>query len=422
VGQHRLNRLPATKVKIAPIGMHADGGGLYLQVQPGTGRDVHRSWIFRYATGAKTVSAAGKTRQVERQMGLGPIGLVSLSQARERALECRRLLHSGADPIEAQRNDRLKERVDTARGMTFQECAEAHIAAHEQAWGNDKHRQQWRNTLEAYAYPVLGKLPVAAIDTGLVLQVLEPIWNATPETASRVRARMERVLTWAKVREMRSGENPARWRGHLDQLLPRRSKVQKVKHHAALPYAELPGFLARLREREGIASLALEFAILTAARTGEVIGATSDEVNATDAVWTIAASRMKAGREHRVPLCDRALEIIQQLAPRRGRIPALFPGERGALGNRAMLSLLDRMKRTDLTVHGFRSTFRDWAAEQTAFPSEVVEMALAHTVANKVEAAYRRGDLFEKRRRLMDAWAEFCLRGQVASEVVALRA
>lgn len=311
--------------------------------------------------------------------------------------------------------------------MTFKDAAERYIAAHRAGWRNAKHAAQWGATLKAYAEPIIGESSVQTIDVGLVLKLLEPIWSKKPETASRVRGRIESILDWATARGLRRGENPARWRGHLDKLLPARGKVCKVRHHAALPYAELPGFLAQLRERESVAARALEFAILTAARTGETIGTTWGEISWTDRVWTIPGARMKAGKEHRVPLCDRALAILeemQRLQPVSDADAYVFPGsKRGQpLSNMAALMLLRRMKRDDLTVHGFRSSFRDWAAERTNFPSEAAEMALAHAVGDKVEAAYRRGDMFEKRRRLMDAWAGYCAHAAQTGAVVNIRA
>jgi len=280
------------------------------------------------------------------------------------------------DPIEARRAERA-EQAAMAGLNTFAEVAEAYVAAHEAGWKNPKHRQQWRNTLATYAFPVLGRLGVAAIGTAEVTRVLEPVWREKPETASRVRGRIEAVLDYAAARGWRAGENPARWRGHLDTLLPARSKVRKVEHHPALPYAELPGFLIELRRQEGIAARALEFTILTAARTGETIGATSDEINSTDKIWTVPAARMKAAKEHRVPLCARALEILDEMSAGRGPGKQfMFPGGRRGrpLSNMGMAMTLRRMGRDDLTVHGFRSSFRDWAAERTNFPSEVVEM------------------------------------------------
>ena len=302
-------------------------------------------------------------------------------------------------------------RLNAAKAMTFRDCAARYIASHRAGWRNPKHAAQWEATLATYAGPVMGGLSVQAIDTALVLKVLEPIWTTKPETAGRVRGRIESVLDWAKVRGYRAGENPARWRGHLDKLLPARSKVRRVEHHAALPYAELPGFLMSLRDQEGIAARALEFAIVTAARTGEVIGARWSEIDLLEKIWTVPPGRMKAGKEHRVPLSARALAILEEMQPHRHAEDSfVFPGAKlgRPLSNMAFLMLLRRMGRDDLTAHGFRSSFRDWAAERTNFPSEVAEMALAHMVGSKVEAAYRRGDLFEKRSRLMAAWATFC--------------
>ncbi|MGJ3264307.1 MAG: tyrosine-type recombinase/integrase [Salinarimonas sp.] len=377
-------------------GRYGDGGGLWLQVSPsGT-----KSWALRY-------SREGKARQ----MGLGAYPLVTLAMARERAIDERRKILAGFDPIAERRAERTAAKVEAAKAVTFAECAERYIAAHEATWRNPKHRAQWRATIAAYVNPVFGALPVAAVDTGLVMRALEPIWNEKPETAGRVRGRVELVLDWAAARGFRAGENPARWRGHLDKLLPARGKVAKVKHHAALPWQDAPAFMGELRAMGGVSPRALEFAILTAARTGEVIGARWEEVDLAAGVWTIPGERMKAGREHRVPLSPRAAEILSD-APREAGNPFVFiGGKRGAgLSNMAMLATLRRMGRGELTAHGFRSTFRDWAAEATAYPAEVAEMALAHTIESKVEAAYRRGDLFGKRRRLMAEWARHCER------------
>jgi integrase len=390
-------RLTALRVERAKrSGMYADGGGLYLQVS-----DNGASWIYRYMI-------AGHPRE----MGLGPLALYGLAEARAKALDARKLRHEGIDPIEARRAARAKARLDAAKAVTFDQCAEVYIKAHRAGWRNAKHAGQWEATLKTYAAPVIGSLPVQSIDTGFVMKLLEPLWTTKPETASRLRGRIEAVLDWAAARDYRSGENPARWRGHLDKLLPQRSKVRKVKHHAALPYAELPNFLVALSEQDGVAARALEFTILTAARTGEAIGSTWGEINWTEKLWTVRGTRMKGGREHRVPLCHRAQTILMELKP--ADLPNaaeqfIFSGSKASrpLSNMAFLMLLRRIGRVDLTVHGFRSSFRDWAAERTNFSGEVAEMALAHVVGNKVEAAYRRGDLFEKRRRLMDAWANF---------------
>jgi integrase len=401
----KLNRLTAVEVRANDKkGMYHDGGGLYLQVSSsGT-----KSWIFRFTLDGRA-----------REMGLGPLHAIPLADARKRAVECRRMRLDGIDPIEARSEHRSWKKLEAARGMTFDACAAAYLDAHEDGWRNAKHREQWRNTLNSYAGPVFGSLPVQGVDLPLVMKALEPIWKAKPETASRLRGRIEAVLDWAKVRGYRVGENPARWRGHLDKLLPARAKIQKVVHHPALPYSEIGDFMVSLRSQEGIAARALEFLILTAARTGEIIGARWDEFDLKDKIWVVSGERMKAGREHRVPLSGPALAILKKMNEM-GESDFVFPGgKRGKpLSNMAMLALLKRIGRHDLTSHGFRSTFRDWAAERTTFPREVVEMALAHTIENKVEAAYRRGDLFQKRRQLMEAWARFCLTASVQADVV----
>ncbi|MGB8631958.1 MAG: integrase arm-type DNA-binding domain-containing protein [Xanthobacteraceae bacterium] len=390
-------RLTALKVeKAKEPGMYADGGGLYLRITPqGT-----KNWVLRYML-----------NRTPHWMGLGPLALYGLQEARARALDARRKRHDGIDPIKARRAERARQQLDAAKAITFAEVAEVYITAHKAGWRNGKHKTQWENTLKTHAAPIMS-LPVQSIDTALVLKVLEPIWTAKPETAGRVRQRIESILDFAKVREYRDSDNPARWRGHLDKLLPARAKVRAIAHHAALSYTELAAFLASLRTREAIAAHALEFLILTAARTGEVIGARWNEVDLLDKIWTVPAARMKAHREHRVPLSPRALAILAEMQPaRKGDDGAyVFPGPRSGmpLSNMAFLMLLRRMGLDDLTVHGFRSTFRDWAAKRTNYPNHVVEMALAHAVSDKVEQAYRRGDLFEKRRRLMQQWATFC--------------
>lgn len=406
-----VERLTALGVdRISKPGLHADGTGLYLRVTP----DKTKNWVYRYMLNGKP-----------RWMGLGPLHTISLADARIRAAECRKRRYDGIDPIDTRRADKLKKKLEAARAITFKQCVERYIAAHKAGWHNAKHAAQWTNTLATYVEPEIGKLPVQEIDTALVTKVLEPIWATKPETASRVRQRIEAVLDWATVRQYRSGANPARWRGHLETLLPSRSKVRRVEHHAALPYGELGEFMRALRAQEGIAARALEFAILTAARTGEVLGARWNEIDAYSKLWTVPAERMKAKKEHRVPFGARAIEIMEAMRKLAGSSPAadafVFPGAaRGKpLSNMAFLMLLRRMRRSDLTAHGFRSTFRDWAAERTNYASEVAEMALAHTVADKVEAAYRRGDLFERRRRLMDDWATYCSTlGAAASEKI----
>jgi integrase len=377
--------------KLTKPGNHHIGDGCYLQIaRQGRGR----SWLFRYQRDGR-----------KHWVGLGPFALLSLAEARQRALDARRLLLDGIDPIEAKRSKRAQAALQAAKGITFEQCAERYIGAHETAWRNAVHRKQWRSTLLTYVFPVFGKVPVAEVGTALVMTALEPIWNTKFETAGRVRGRIESILDWAKARGYRDGENPARWRGHLDHLLPDRRKVRRVKHHAALPYAEIATFMAKLREREGVAARALEFAILTAGRTGEVLGARWDEISGD--VWTVPASRMKSQREHRVPLSKRARQILDGLHHEGEYI---FPGGRVGkpLSHMALLETLRRMNRGNLTAHGFRSTFRDWVSECTGYQREIAEAALAHAIPNAVEAAYRRGDLFEKRKRLMAEWTTYC--------------
>lgn len=415
-----IGRLTALNVQRArKPGMYADGGGLYLQVSASGAK----SWVYRFMLRGKA-----------REMGLGPLHVVSLAEARQKAAEARRLRHEGVDPIELRKAQRAAQRVTEGQGLTFDDCAAAYIDAHKLGWRNEKHALQWKSTIATYASPVFGKLPVQSVDTALMLKVLEPIWSKKPETASRLRGRIEAVLDWATVRMFRTGENPARWRGHLDHLLPARNKVRRPEHHPALPYAEVGDFLRVLRTQEGVAARALEFLILTAARTGEAIGAQWSEIDLDAKLWTVPASRIKGGREHRVPLSTPAVALLRGLKAEAEKMLVgsvyVFNGARRGkpLSNMAMLKLLARMGRKDLTVHGFRSTFRDWAAEQTHYPREVAEMALAHVIGDKVEAAYRRGDLFEKRRRMMEDWARYCgkpssaKRAAPASNVIALTA
>ena len=390
-----MTKLTALQVSRATKrGLLGDGGGLYLQITAAGSK----SWLFRYRVNGKL-----------RHHGLGPANTVSLAEARDKALACRKLRLDGIDPIEAKQQQRAAAQLSAAKALTFAECATAYIEAHRSGWRNPKHAGQWSATLATCAYPAFGDLPVAAIDIALVMKAIDPIWRTKSETAKRVRGRIETVLDWAKVRGCRTGENPARWRGNLEHLLPAPSKVANVVHHAALPYAELPAFWTRLAEQAGTGAQALRLAILTAARTGEIIGATWDEIDLDQAVWTIPADRMKAGNEHRVPLSPPAVAILLDMRTLRAG-DFVFPGAKAGkpLSNMALLMALRRMGRGDLTAHGFRSTFRDWAAECTDAPREVAEAALAHTLADKVEAAYRRSDLFEKRRGLMEAWAGYC--------------
>jgi integrase len=402
----RLSALRVTALK-SP-GYFADGGNLYLRITPSGAR----GWIFRYAINGRT-----------RDMGLGAFPEISLAAARKLAERFRKLVKEGTDPIEQRRTDRAVQRVVDAKTLTFDECARDYISDHEPTWRSAKHRAQWRNSIKAYASPAFGKLPVAAIDDGLVLRVLKPIWHAKPETASRLRGRIESILDWARVHGYRTGENPARWRGHLKHSLPARGKVRRIKHFAALPYSEIGSFTADLRVRNELASQALQFLILTAARSGEALRATWQEIDLEAATWKIPDERMKAGQKHRVPLSAAAVAILQPLYETRVNI-FVFPGARFGwpLCHTALLMLLRRMGRADVTVHGFRATFKTWATERTGFPREVIETALAHAVGNAVEAAYQRGDLFDKRRRLMDAWAEYCAMVEAGASVLPLRA
>jgi integrase len=387
-------------------GMYGDGDGLWLQVKHADAK----SWLFRYRLNGKS-----------HYLGLGSASAITLKRARELAAEPRRLCAEGTDPLDAKRERRAAAAAEAAKAVTFQQCAEAYTRAHESSWRNIVHRAQWQSTLQTYVFPIIGNLPVQAIDTPLVLKVLQPIWNSKPETASRVRGRIESILDAAKAREFRTGENPARWRGHLENLLPSPREVRQVQHHAALPYREAPAFMAELRKHPSISARALEFTVLTAARTSEAISVRWNEIDLKLNVWTIPATRTKNKKEHKVPLAPRVIEILRELGALRSTEFA-FPGNRDgkAFSNAAMSKMMSLMGRPE-TVHGFRSTFRDWAAEQTSFPNEVVEMALAHTISSKVEAAYRRGDLFEKRARLMTAWSEYCLQIPTTAEVVPIR-
>jgi integrase len=411
---HRLSAVEVAGAKTA--GYFADGGNLYLRVAVGLSDGkkkptVSKGWIFRF-------TLAGRTRDA----GLGGYPTISLARAREEANRCRQLVASGIDPIEARNEAHQAALVASAKAMTFEQCAKAFIEGHEAGWRNEKHRQQWSNTLKTYAYPVLGTLPIAAIDTSLVMKVLQPIWSVKPETAGRVRGRIERVLDWAKVQGYRDGENPARLRGHLDNLLPKKSKVHKVKHHAALPYRDVGAFMAKLREETSISAHALALLILTATRTSEALEAPWGEFDLDERVWTILPERMKTDKEHRVPLAPRAVAVLKEM--KRVRLNQyVFPGTKPGrpLSNMALAMLLRRMGYGNITAHGFRSSFRDWAAERTSFAREVAEMALAHKIPDPVEAAYRRGDLFEKRRKLMEAWAAYCGRKPESAAAVPLQ-
>jgi integrase len=378
----RVDRLTALRAQREKRpGMHADGRGLYLRINHAGAR----SWILRYMLDGR-----------RHDMGLGSADDVSLADARRKAREARSLKAEGVDPLGAKRAHRAAAREAGAKAVTFKDAATSYIAAHRSGWRSVKHATQWQQSLADYMLPVIGPLPVAAIDTALVLKVLEPIWGTKTETASRVRSRIEATLDWAKVRGYRDGENPARWRGHLDKLLPKPSKVNREDHHPALPYAEMPRFMAELRSREDAGARALEFLILVAARSGEVRLAKAAEFDRASAVWTVPASHMKTNREHRIPLSPAALALVNDAI--------------AYTAKNTMRKLLAKM-RPAVTVHGFRSTFRDWCGECTAFPREIAEAALAHVTGNAVERAYARSDLLDKRRELMNAWGTYCCRG-----------
>lgn len=392
-----LNKLSARAVAtLRTPGRHGDGGGLYLAI---SADGTRRRWVFLYTLDGQ-----------RREMGLGAVAEVSLAEAREKAMEARRIVKAGTDPIAAREATKAATRRATGTAekavVTFGAFADAYVDRMSPAWRNETHREQWRTTLRVHAAE-LRDMPIDRVDTDAVLRVLEPIWNRIPETAARLRGRIENVLDAAKVRGLRTGENPARWRGHLRNILPKRQRLTRG-HHAAMPFAQVPSFLSALRARQSTAARALEFCILTAARTGEVLGAQWDEFDLDAAIWTVPATRMKAQREHRVPLCARAVAIIREMAL--ARMGAhVFPGHRApGLSNMAMAKALVASGQGAFTVHGFRSSFRDWAAEATSFSSDVCEMALAHVIGNKVEAAYRRSDLFNRRRELMDAWGRYC--------------
>jgi integrase len=401
-----LNRLTAMKVaKAKRPGLLSDGGGLYLRIAPGGSKQ----FIFRYAVNGRL-----------RDMGIGPTHTVDLAMAREKALEARRLRLEGIDPIAHRRARVAALQAADAKAMTFRQCAEGFIRDNEKEWRSARHRQQWTSTLAKYVYPELGELPVAAIDTPLVLRVVKPLWADKTVTAARVRGRIEAILGWATVHHYRSGDNPARWQGLLEHALPAQAKIAKTEHHAALPYTEVAPFMAKLQQDTSAAAKCLQFIVLTAARLVEATGATWAEIDFEARTWTVPATRMKGGREHRVPLSDAAMAVLEAMrAVRMSNF--VFPG---LLDGRpvGMRTVQDLVKiGGEITVHGLRSSFRDWAAERTSFPREVCEMALAHAIPDAVEAAYRRGDLFEKRRKLMNAWAAYCAKVEMdAGKVVAL--
>jgi integrase len=389
-------------------GYYGDGAGLYLQVSNGGAK----SWLFRF-------TIAGK----KRWMGLGAFHTVSLAEARLKARECRQALLNGHDPIEQKRSTVLAAALERARMMTFDQCAAGYIAAHRASWRNPKHASQWVNTLATYASPVIGELPVAEVDTALVVNVLHPIWHTKTETAVRLRGRIEKILNWAVTKTYRAGDNPARWRGHLENLLADPNKIAPVEHHPALPWHEVGSFTSELRKCPGIAPRALEFLILTNLRSNSVRGTRWNEIDFDAKVWTVPGNRMKGGKEFRAPLSSAALALLNAM-PRSDEL--VFPGRKAGSpqSDMTLTAVLKRMKRDDISVHGFRSTFRDWASESVAnsFPHEVIEQAMSHTLADKVEAAYRRGDLLAKRALLMQAWADYCQVVPTAATVTQLPA
>jgi len=382
---------------VSKPGYHRCGQGLYLQVS----KQGTKSWLYRYKS---------PITQKQREMGLGSLNFVGLAEARQLAISQKRLVIDGKDPIEERKRSRVEQQLSQARNLSFEDVALACITSKSHEWKNAKHAQQWKNTLATYAFPVIGHLPISEITTDLILRILEPIWVTKAETASRVRQRLETIWDYGKARNYVDGENPARLKGHLDKILSKTAKVKRVRHFPALPYNEIGSFVKELRTRSGYSALGLEFLILTAARTGEIIGAKWSEIDLEKAVWTIPSERMKAGVEHRVPLSSRAVEILESITSNRNPEEYIFSGwkRNTGLSNNAFLALLKKMERSDITTHGFRSCFRDWAAEEAyQFSNETIELALAHTITNKVEAAYRRGDQLERRRELMSEWGNF---------------
>lgn len=401
-------RLTAQQVaRLVEPGRYPDGGGLYLQVR----NETSRGWFYHYSLNKRS-----------REMPLGSLRSVSLKDARDKMAECRKLRDQGVDPLEQRRADQAAKAaaaaLATAKAITFKECAETYIAGKEKGWKNAKHAAQWSSTLLAYAYPVIGTVSVADVDDGLILRIIEPIWLSKTETAKRLRGRLEKILGWAGKRGYRSGLNPARWAGHLEHDLASPSKVAKVKHHAAISHKEVPAFMGGLRDMTSVSARALEFTILTAARTGETIGAEWSEFDLSEKMWNVPGIRMKGGVDHRVPLSERAVEVLAGM-PQSGKY--VFPGgkEGSPLSNMAMLELL-RGVRKGMTVHGFRSSFMDWGHDMTGYPKELMDIALAHKVSDKVEAAYRRSDMIEKRRRLMQAWADYCAAKSVTADVLTI--
>ncbi len=393
----QINKLSDRQVKAEKRpGRHADGNGLYLQVS----QSASKSWLFRFMQDGKS-----------REMGLGSINSVSLAEARALAIECKRLLRDGIDPIKKRRERLAQTKAEQKDIFTFKRCAAEYLKAHSAGWKSDRHAEIWASSVKRYADPIIGEMPIHLVDRGHIMRILDPIWRTKTETAKKLRGRLESILDWATVQDYRKGENPARWKGHLDKLLPKPSEVSKVKHFPALPYQQIYSFMEELRQREAPSALALRLIILTACRSGEIRGAVWPEVDLDAATWTIPADRMKAGKEHVIPLCPEAVSILQSL-PRMANSDYLFSSAKSGkpLSDVVFKKLMERMERTGITTHGFRSTFRDWAAEQTSFPREVIENALAHQLKDKAEAAYFRSNLLDKRRELMNQWGEYARR------------
>ncbi|SCA56137.1 Phage integrase [Candidatus Terasakiella magnetica] len=408
----KVKILSAREVEtITKPGMHADGNNLYLRVLKSGGK----SWVFRYRTTKMTGEPA------RREMHLGSTKLFSLKDARIEALKLLQMLHDGVDPIDERQKEKNQKRTSHEKQLTFQKCGEEYINIHNEGWKNPKHRQQWKNTLATYAYPKIGKYLVGDIETLHIKQVLNPIWKEKTETAKRLRGRIEKILDWARHEGYRKGENPARWKGHLEHSFISPSRLINVKHHSALPFDEMNDFLVKLQKQEGVAAKGLEFIILTATRTGETRLAVWDEIDFVKKLWTIPAERMKMKKAHEIPLQDTAIDILHEMKEVQVS-DFIFPGikKNRPLSDMTFTKLLRRMEYDQITVHGFRSSFRDWAAERTSYPREVVEMALAHEIENKVEAAYRRGNLLEKRRELMNDWSTFVFGGKVILRYVPL--
>jgi integrase len=402
-------RLSAADLRRSTPGLYGDGHGLWLQVtiaKDSTRRN--RSWVFRYTTNGRV-----------REMGLGPLVTVGLADARERARQCRLQRLDGIDPIEHRKAQRAAQTAAAKRSMTFDECARALIAAKRNEWRSEKHAKQWPQTLARDISPVIGRLPVDAIDTALVVKALTPVWQRAPESGSRLRGRIEMILDWATVSGLRRGDNPARWGGHLEHLLPAPRKIRRGAHLPAMPYVQVPSFMQKLRGVEGTTARALEFLILTAARRGEVLGMAWDEVDFAEAVWTVPATRMKAGKEHRVPLPPPCLKILQQQQAVYENT-LIFPGRDGPINDNGFKYIMRRLGADQYTPHGFRASFRTWASERTGFAHEIAEQALAHAVGSQITRAYRRTDMFDKRRALMTAWGDFCA-NPMAAAVTPLR-